>query len=83
MFWFGHRRRLKKLEEKVSHLEKQNSILSLALQNIQSALTATAQNQANVAKEVGDIQNIVSVFLQQAEAAAVLYNFDPGDGYDH
>jgi len=83
MFWFGHRRRLRDLEDRVRQLEKQNSILSLALQNIQSALTAAAQNQTSVAKDVRDIQNIVSVFLQQAEAADVRYGFDPGDGYDH
>ncbi len=83
MFWFGHRRRLRELEKKVQQLEQQNTILSLALQNIQSALTASALNQEGVAKDVREIQNVINTFLQQAEAAALLYGFDPGDGYEH
>ena len=83
MFWFGHRRRLRELEKKVQQLEQQNTILSLALQNIQSALTASALSQEGVAKDVREIQNVINTFLQQAEAAALLYGFDPGDGYEH
>ncbi len=83
MFWFGHRRRIKQLEEKTKHLESQISILTLALQNIQTAMTATARNQEGIAKDVRDIQNIINTFLQQAEAAAILYGLDPDDGYEH
>ena len=83
MFWFGHRRRLRDLEKKDQQLEQQNTILSLALQNIQSALTAAALNQEGVAKDVQEIQNVINTFLQQAEAAALLYGYDPGDGYEH
>ncbi len=83
MFLFGTSRRLKALEEKVNFLEKQNSLQSLALQNIQAALTAAAQNQTTVTKEVRDIQNLINTFLQQAEAAAILYGLDPDDGYEH
>jgi len=83
MFLFGTSRRLKALEERVNFLEKQNSVLSLALQNIQAALTAASQNQAGVAKDVHEIQNLINTFLQQAEAAAILYGLDPDDGYEH
>ena len=83
MFWFGHRQRLKELEEKTRHLEAQVSILTLALQNIQTAMTAAAHNQENIAKDVREIQNIINTFLQQAEAAAILYGLDPDDGYEH
>ena len=83
MFLFGTSKRLKTLEEKTNFLEKQNSILSLALQNVQAALAAAAQNQMTVAKDVRDIQNMINTFLQQAEAAAILYGLDPDDGYEH
>ena len=83
MFWIGHRRRIKELEERTKHLETQVSILTLGLQNIQIALTATAQSQGTVANDVKEIQNIINTFLQQAEAAAILYGFDPDDGYEH
>ena len=83
MFWFGHRRRLKQLEERTKHLEMQVQILTLGIQNMQTALTAAAQNQEIVAKDVREIQNIINTFLQQAEAAALLYGLDPDDGYEH
>lgn len=83
MFLFGTSKRLKALEEKTNFLEQQNSILSLALQNVQAALTAAAQNQVTVAKDVRDIQALINTFLQQAEAAAILYGLDPDDGYEH
>ena len=83
MFWFGHGRRLRALEKKVEQLEQQKTILSLALQNIQSALSVAALNQEGVAKDVQEIQNVINTFLQQAEAAALLYGYDPGDGYEH
>ena len=83
MFWFGHNRRLRELEEKTRQLEAQISILTLGLQNIQTALSAAAHNQQTVAKDVHEIQNIINTFLQQAEAAAILYGFDPDDGYEH
>ena len=83
MFWIGHRRRLKQLEETTKQLEAQVSLLTLALQNIQSALQAASMNQEGVAKDVREIQNIINTFLQQAEAAAILYGLDPDDGYEH
>ena len=83
MFWIGHRRRLKELEERTKQLESQVAMMMLGVQNIQTALTAAAQNQQMVAKDVREIQNIINTFLQQAEAAAILYGFDPDDGYEH
>lgn len=83
MFWIGHRRRLKELEERTKQLESQVAMMMLGVQNIQTALTAAAQNQQTVAKDVREIQNIINTFLQQAEAAAILYGFDPDDGYEH
>jgi len=83
MFWFTNSKRLRKLEKKVEHLERQNSILSLALQNIQAALTAAAQSQELVSKDVREIQSLINNFLYQAEAAAILQGFDPDDGYEH
>ncbi len=83
MFWFGQRSRIKRLEEKTRHLETQVQILTMGIQNMQTALTAAALNQENIAKEVREIQNIINTFLQQAEAAAILYGLDPDDGYEH
>jgi len=83
MFWFTHSKRIEALERRSEVLEQQNKILSLALQNIQSALTASALSQEGVAKDVREIQELISNFLHQAESAAILYGFDPDDGYEH
>lgn len=83
MFWFGHNRRLRALEKRVEQLERQNSLLQLSMQNIHAALSAATITQDAVAKDVREIQNLINTFLQQAEAAAMLHGFDPGDGYEH
>ena len=57
--------------------------IDIGSQNIQTAMTAAAHNQENIAKDVREIQNIINTFLQQAEAAALLYGYDPDDGYEH
>lgn len=83
MFWSNNSKRLLSLEDKVDQLEKQNAILVLSLQNIQTSLMNASTLQQGVAGDVREIQDLINSILQQAEQSSTLHGFDPGDGYEH
>ena len=81
--FFLNNKKIVRLHERVAHLEKQNIALSMTLQNLQAALLAMSKSQDSIAKDVGDMNAIVTTFLAQIQEAAAWHNFDPGDGYEH
>ena len=81
--FFWNTKKIAKLNERVAFLEQQNIALSMTLQNLQAALLAMSKTQDSIAKDVGDMNAIVSTFLAQIQEATAWHNFDPGDGYEH
>lgn len=84
MFWFlTGRSKMAKLEKRVEELERQSQILHMTLQSIQAHLSHAA-GQVNVLNDdVREIQDTINHFVQQAEAAALLYYMNPDSGNEH
>jgi hypothetical protein len=78
MFFSSKSRRIEELESKIEQLEKQNLILMIALQGIQTNLMAASQVQETIAKDVREIQS----FVEHLEKQMVVYNYDSKSEYD-
>jgi hypothetical protein len=79
MFWNSRNEEIERLKRRVEDLERHNSVLLIAIQGIQTNLLSATQAQADVAKNVKDIQDFIQDFVQQA----ILYEYDPSGGYEH
>ena len=75
MFWNKDAQLRKDLEEakgRIELLEKKHEVLTLTLQNLQSALVAISRSHDNVSQEVHSIQEMVAHFLHELDPATLM-----------
>ncbi len=81
--FFGRKSKVVKLEKRIEELERQNQILRVTMQSIQAHLNQASDQVGTLSTDVRDIQDTINHFVQQAEAATLLYYMNPDSGHEH